>query len=336
MEMLPESQLYVDIFVTHFKRISDKKTGPPSPLIPAATLPAMDEGPVGPTDTPETLYPPTPTYVRSGLKSRSNSVESVDSLSSTRDHNYVDLTYYSAEYGDEERDSADPDLYRQNYILDLTNFEGENDAAISGEDALNRRVMKTGKAKRAKTRKAKKANTARRELSDRADENRGRPGWRHSKEVSGDYLLPGSHGDRRRSFTGSTHTVDVPGSQPGSRPSSRPPSRSGSPNPDARRRPLSEQLSTEDMFKRSASPFAKEFGIDNDQASIRELMVDKEDTVRLELDERELRDVSFASEHARAGRPKFDEIIAHEVGRADGAIIVTCKPFYVFPLVQYY
>jgi hypothetical protein len=40
--------------------------------------------------------------------------------------------------------------------------------------------------------------------------------------------------------------------------------------------------------------------------------------------------VSFASEHARAGRPKFDEIIAHEVGHADGAIIVTCACLMIF------
>jgi hypothetical protein len=327
MEMLPGSQLQVDIFVTHFKRVSEKKAAPPSPLLPAATLPAVDDEPAGPTDTPETLYPPTPRYTRSGLKSRSSSVDSVDSLSSGKDNHFVDLTYYTSEYGDEERDTADPDVYRQNYIVDLTNFEGENDAAIAGEDMLNRRVMKTGKARRAKTRKATKAAAAKRDVSDRAGEHRGRSGWRHSKDVSGDHLQPGSYSDRRRSFSGSTATltnVDAP--DLGGRPSSRP----GSPHGDKPRRP--EHLDPDDpVFKRAPSPFAKEFGVSNDEASIRELMIDAEDTVRLELDERELHDVSVVSEHARAGRPKFDEIFAHEVGRADGAIIVTCKRFTFSP-----
>jgi hypothetical protein len=160
--------------------------------------------------TPETLYPPTPNYVRSRLKSRSSSVESVDSLSSGRDHNYVDLTYYT--------------------------------------------------------------DAARRDVGERSGENSGRPSFNHSKDVSGEHLHPGMLGDCPSSSSPTLAHADSPGSRPSSRPASRAVSLEG------HRRPLSEHLDMDDM-KRAPSPFAKEFGVSNDQASIRELMIDTEDMI---------------------------------------------------------
>ena len=47
--------------------------------------------------------------------------------------------------------------------------------------------------------------------------------------------------------------------------------------------------------------------------------------LRLELDDREMDDVSVVAELARPGRPKLDRILADEVQRSKGALIVGCE-----------
>jgi hypothetical protein len=346
LDIVPGSSLQIDIFVTHFKRLSDMKAGPPSPLMPAMSLP-MDTPSIDPSET-EALYPPAPRFARQqGSGSRSSSVDSTGSAPDT--NSYVDLTYYTSEYGDEERDVNDPDVYRQNYILDLTNFEGDNDAAIFGEDTFNRRVMKTGKARRAKTRKATNAESARRELDQRAphpppkQEGRGRVGWPgRSQESSGEWLSPGSHDEQRRSP--SALRTDLPsgsGSGPHSASGSRSGSRPGSPMttvvqhtppdpPDAhsmKQRTLSDKFldSHDPKLIRAPSPYAHEFGLTGEGASLRGLVTECEENVRLDVDDQELRDVAVVSEHARPGKPKLDRILADEVQTANGSVIVACK-----------
>lgn len=70
------------------------------------------------------------------------------------DDAFVDLTYYTGEFGDEENDiGAIPLSERENYTLDLTNFDGDNDESLPGERQLNRKVQKQGKKLREKSRK---------------------------------------------------------------------------------------------------------------------------------------------------------------------------------------
>lgn len=47
--------------------------------------------------------------------------------------------------------------------------------------------------------------------------------------------------------------------------------------------------------------------------------------VRLELDESELADIGVVAERARPGKPRLDRILADEVERSKGAIIVGCE-----------
>jgi hypothetical protein len=47
--------------------------------------------------------------------------------------------------------------------------------------------------------------------------------------------------------------------------------------------------------------------------------------VKLDFDERELHDVAIVAEYARPGRPKLDRLLADEVERAKGSIIVACE-----------
>jgi hypothetical protein len=306
------------------------------PSVSLAALAAAPEKPYsqgGAADS-EVFLPPQPKYARSGLASRSSSVDSTDSMSMhSGESGYVDLSEQVPEYGDEERDPNDPEMATQNYVLDLTNFEGDDDAAIPGEDMFNRRIMKTGKARRRKTRKAAKAESARRDLQERAGsgETRGRPGFQHSHSSSGDFLTPGAAHERR--YSASTIDSDMlPISRPGSRPPS-PPGDTASIASHATYVGGEHRKSySEDMVRAPSPAFAKEFGLSNDQESLRSLVVDAEDTVKLEVDDRELHDVSVVSEHARAGRPKFDKILAAEMEIATGSIIVACESLLRFLL----
>jgi hypothetical protein len=69
-------------------------------------------------------------------------------------------------------------------------------------------------------------------------------------------------------------------------------------------------------------------GVDWDAESGRHLVARPERTpsmeLRLELEDNELDDVHFVSECARPGKPKIDRILADEVEKSSGSVIVGC------------
>ncbi|KAJ4000746.1 hypothetical protein F5050DRAFT_1728597 [Lentinula boryana] len=133
MAMIPSPGLDVDIFVTNFKPLPAKNVSSP------------------PTNTDQGLSVPTPSYARSKWTS---SEESTLYDSDGADDAFTDLSYYTNEFGDEENDIGSiPFSERENYTLNLTNFEGDNDESLPGERQLNRKVQKQGKKLRAKSRK---------------------------------------------------------------------------------------------------------------------------------------------------------------------------------------
>ncbi|KAJ3909325.1 amino acid permease-domain-containing protein [Lentinula edodes] len=94
---------------------------------------------------------PNPTYARS---KRNSPEQSTLYDSDGADDNFVDFNYYTDTFGDEENDiSFIPLSEREDYTLNLTNFEGDNDDSLPGERQLNRKVQKQGKKLRAKSRK---------------------------------------------------------------------------------------------------------------------------------------------------------------------------------------
>lgn len=341
MDMVPPPGLEINIFVTNFKSIPDKRR-------------SQIDIPYNPIES-EGLVPPTPGYVRP-THSRSSSADSTTSLDGLK---YVDLDYFTGEYGDELGVHSDVD--RENYILDLTNFDGDNDTRLPGEDAINRRVMKDGKLRRAKTREA--ARAAKKAFEEGAtddvnrDESRGRSGYKTHKrgQPSADSLMPQvPHGRRSRlsSEIDLRSTLDVSPertepywtqynvqSPPSRRVSqvSRPGSYleadglnlSRAPSPSRRVSQVSRPgsyLEAEGLnLSRAPSPF-KELDPNSDAYSVRGLverdMISGE--IRLDVDKQEMKDVSVVAEHARPGKPKLDRIIADEVLQARGPIIVAC------------
>jgi hypothetical protein len=337
MSLVPPPGLQVDIFVTHHKSLYEAYVAPtPRPAPPLHSN----------ADETETLVPPSADFTRP--QSRASSV---DGRSSPNRLSYVDLSYFTREYGDEERSIGDTNTVHQNYILDLTNFDGDNDAPLPGEEDLNRRVMKTGKHRRAKSRKAN-ASAAKQSssdlqvpLPDESQESRGRPKYQAHRlsQQPAEHRSETPKADRRRSSLSylSNTSVDLDdksrgGSHEGSDGHSNrlssyhslTPSWSTSLSvPESRPKSFSEY---DDLIpSRPGSLFIREWDASSDATSYRALIGKGAhgDDLRLQVDKQEMRDVSMVSEHARPGKPKIDHILAYEVEKSQGSTIVGCELF---------
>jgi hypothetical protein len=317
MEMIPPPGLEINIFVTNFKSIPDKRYSYTPSMVPPNSADS------------DSLLPPAPGYVHN--HHRSGSADSIASVDEPQ--KYVDLSYYTA-YGDEDRVDSSAD--GENYILDLTNFDGENDTKLPGEEAVSRRVMKDGKLRRAKTREA--ARAAKQAFEDGADgethhDARGRPGHRRS-QPSADSLLPHSRTGRHSRLSSEIDlrsTLEVsPEREPWSQYNTqRPLSRGPSFATTRSQRPTSYV----EGLDHSRAPSPSRDLEPNSDASIRGL-VERDSIsgeIRLEVDKQEMKDVSVVAEHARPGKPKLDRIIADEVLQSRGPVIVACE----FPIRSY-
>jgi hypothetical protein len=338
MSIIPSPGLQVDIFVTHHKSLYDS-------YIAAAPRPAPPLHPDG--DETESLVPPSTNFTRPYSRA-----SSADGRSSPSRLSYVDLSYFTGEYGDEERNIGDANLVHQNYILDLTNFDGDNDAPLPGEEALNRRVMKTGKHRRAKSRKTNASATAKQGSGDpplpplpdgTGQERRGRPTYQ-AHRLSQQQTEQRAHtpkADYRRSYlsvpstdlddrsTGGSHEgSDGPSRRPSSHHSLAPSWSSSLSAPESRPKSFSGLSEYDGLIpSRPGSPFTRERDATPDSTSYRALIGKGAhgDDLRLQVDEQEMRDVGMVSEHARPGKPKIDRILAYEVEMAQGSTIVGCE-----------
>ena len=149
MTMIPAPELQVDIFVTNVKY---------------APKPAPDLQRV-PSDN-ASLAPPAPQFARHGTpKGRPSSTASVDSDYESDAESFVDLSYYTGEFTEQ-----DGELGHQEHVLDLTNFEGDDDTAMPGETQFNQSVKREGKLRRqASQRAANLLNPKKKKRESRSD-----------------------------------------------------------------------------------------------------------------------------------------------------------------------
>ncbi|TFK89134.1 hypothetical protein K466DRAFT_487441 [Polyporus arcularius HHB13444] len=150
-DLLPGPELQIDIFVTNVKPVADSK--PPQPSrVSFAPPPSKDK---------DELEPPRPGFaVNSRPVSRASSFESEDSA----DDSDVDLSYYTGNV------QEDGELGHEEDILDLTNFEGDNDTRMPGEAQFNLSVKQEGRSRRATSRRISTAFFAKQELLHRASQ----------------------------------------------------------------------------------------------------------------------------------------------------------------------
>jgi len=318
--------LQVDIFVTKFKPIAAKEPLE-SPFLQVPQRPHFAPEPV----FSEGLQPPHPSFARGSLPLYSGSSDSLEAYHS--DQSDVDLTYYTGEYED-PIPPKDLGLAHDSHILELTNFDGDNDTALPGENILSRQVKKEGKLRRAQLRKV----TAKTQLEERTVR------LLDSGNLGG--AVNGSSATSRRSMdkplkisTNSDNTWSeiLPGSTNVSpfSPYGDSPTRSwqsypetiispGSP-PTGRKGATSSLYSTSTWDNRSEAgsyrsllPFSAPDGSFDD--------------IQFDVSEEEAQDINVIAEYARPGKPKLDRILADEVEQSRGPIVVACKahPFLTF------
>ncbi|KAI0950594.1 hypothetical protein AcW1_005733 [Taiwanofungus camphoratus] len=330
MAMVPPSELQVDIFVTNIK---------PSPITqpqPKPSLSALKQS----SPSSESLTPPAPRFARESRRPerqqshahvRSDSVSSTDDSDAEND-SFVDLSYYTGDYVEDRGE-----LGHEEHVLDLTNFEGDDDTALPGETQFNAQVKREGKLRRANTKRRSAVISAKQELEDRVEGqiHRDRPS---TQLMSGKKLEPvdeSYHPDSSPSkfdtnmyspSSSRTPTSAVPllgesSKLPFSQAS---PDVPGSLNPVGPASPPGPPTT----ISRPASSYSQMSGW-SEVHSLAALVSEGEagrsgEQLRLEHDEQELQDVGIVAEHARPGKPKLDRILADEVERAKGPIIVGC------------
>lgn len=319
--MVPPNELQIDIFVTNAK--------PMMSALNARRIPA------------DTLAPPTPRFVIEDVSPRTRSEKKGHSPSSsiassdTEDEDgMVDLSYYESDVANEERG----ELGHDEHILDLTNFEDDDDTALPGEAALSLAVREEGKQRRSIWRRTM-ALGGKHEADPRAsfygtgarssmhflsegpatpamqslalpavpEASSSRVQLHMSSPLSASTVTPTSAhpllGEGASHFTfppTSTRPTSPPGN--GKRVSFAQ-SRAESPRPESALSHFSDTHSLAALVHEAAA----------------------EEKIRLDLGEEDLVDISMVADRARGGRPNFHKILADEVEQSKGSVIVGCE-----------
>lgn len=331
LEILPpdaSDALEMNIWVTNYQPPKELK----APLMPV--LPRTDSA--VDSDVDNELAPPVPQFAR---KARPLSVGSEDSVDSDVSVDSITDLYFGSDEeskkwtsgGEGARNADESSLGHETHVLDYTNFDGDNDDPLPGENQLSRKLKKEGKLRRAKTRKTEKALAAKLELEERvasahitrppADSNNGQGSFETNHRqnrmstVSSAPLLAGSPPQSPSSpslyspFADQSLSSRLGGSTPYLDPST--------PGDATKRRsirPLSIASSsyTTATFDAQSSRWQEPFGASADATG-------------LTIDPQEIQDLRFVSEVARPGKPKLDRILADEVERSKGRVVVACK-----------
>lgn len=292
--LVPPESIQLDLFVTNYN--------PPVPQ------PLDSKGATDPmaSSTIDTSFSPTSIEVKGIALDETDLIDA-----QMAEDDYVDLSYYTGDY------TENGELGHEEHRLDLTNFDGDNDDRVRGENTLNRAVKKEGTIRRAITRKKKTT--------------------RRSKRASELGTLPDL----------STVLADIDEQQlsPPTRP------RAGSTTPgddpvrDRQKAAKSSRLSVQSIAlptQRASSPAGGDMSgygegymghakrmstasLATQASSMQALIRETMDEPQLELGEQEMRDISVMAEFARPGRPKVDLILRDEVAMANGRIVIACE-----------
>ncbi|KAL1747574.1 hypothetical protein HDZ31DRAFT_31801 [Schizophyllum fasciatum] len=302
MEMVPPPALEVSMFVTGAVqplppvKVPKDKADTLSPKSHASHLPSPlsastsnDASPYTPSTSP-------------GPSEYADVAEAYDS--------YVDLSYYTGEFGDEE---SRPGAPGENYTRDLTDFEGDeggDSRRLSGEARLSRRVQRAGRRLRAQSRVLRMSTSGLKDVMP--DEDGRMPDAAHlaqarqrlgSRESTAELL--GGDSELAYARASKIGEVDL---------GTLPPRISMAP-------PLPALIEDSDDERsvygpdRPSTPWSA-FG---DEKHLLE-----GDGPQLYVGSEELHDVARVSEFARPGKPRIDRILADEVERSRGSVVVAC------------
>ncbi|KAI0306451.1 hypothetical protein B0F90DRAFT_1808149 [Multifurca ochricompacta] len=301
----PPESLQLDLFVTNFNPSLSHTLGP---------------GDVGSMVTP--TVPNTSSFVASSPRYEDTGVylDQDDFIEAENpDGDYVDLSYYTGEYNESG------ELGHEEHQLDLTNFDGDNDDQMPGETTLNRALKKEGTIRRALTRKVKGSHIIKRSLQEGHVFGSTKPLNSPAPLGETSHVLPSSFryldDAASLSYDNFVRPQLSPRSSRVSILSDAPPTPQA-PSPikiwDTSGYGDRSKEGLQDWKRRSTSSAISQAS--SMQALIREVSGE----LKLELGDKEMRDISIMAEFARPGRPKLDLILQDEVGRAGGRIVVAC------------
>ncbi|KZT67745.1 hypothetical protein DAEQUDRAFT_728741 [Daedalea quercina L-15889] len=324
MTMIPAPELQVDIFVTNVKSNPGLKPGPALRRVPSDN---------------DVLAPPAPQFARQAYPSpnmRPASVASVDSDYESEPESFVDLSYYTGEFNEQSGE-----LGHEEHVLDLTNFEGDDDTAMPGESQFNQSVKREGKLRRAASQRAANLKSKKKQRRDSRNDYyppaqaQGSSVRLVGRNLSDDMSTTSLQQQRPDALLPLPTDVD-----PSTSARSPTPARPFSPtSPLSMQSPHSTLVpnsSTSTLLGLSDSPNpnpkrSSEMSGWSEAGSLAALITEVDvpksksgEHIKLELDEQEIQDVGFVAEHARPGKPKLDRILADEVQLAKGAIAVGC------------
>ncbi|KAG2753223.1 hypothetical protein P692DRAFT_20723005 [Suillus brevipes Sb2] len=319
LSLVPSSALQIDIFITNFKPIALKESDLPPLQVPQRPL--FTSEPVHFED----LQPPHPSFARGGPSfPRSDSNDS-----SENSEGDVDLSYYTGESGDPMIPEEDIGLTHESHILELTNFDGDDDTALPGEHNLSRKVKKEGKLRRAQSRQVANERTVRlleptnRPSNMQLAANRV-SAFSATSGLSTDRLLPLTINTDKRWSDISMDTFASPTSMYSDSPtrgrySTYPESHfslSNRPSPMGRAGASTSMYSTSSWEGQSDAGSSRGLLSSTPDGTL--------DSIHFHISEEEARDINVVAEHARPGKPKLDRILADEVEQSEGSVMVAC------------
>lgn len=240
-------------------------------------------------------------------------------------------------YGGGSAEGEGDELGHETHVLDYTNFDGDDDTPLPGENRLSRKLIKEGKLRRAKSRRTTKALEAKEALEKKAQRGKSPPppdereqersdrySRRASSMLSTEPLLASAHasglspiGSPPSSFA-LTHT-------PASSSASTLPGGAGSSGGNVR---WAENVNDpRERERESLITLNNDNNVGGNSSRVGGLV----------LDAQEARDLQAVAEWARPGKPKLARILADEVEAAAGRVAVACESrfrhFFSFLLV---
>lgn len=277
-ETVSTSALQINIFVTN---VPD----PRPPLLPGAG------------ESSSKLEPPTANFARQGAQP-STTDSSFENISHSQDASYYDqdVTDILDMYGD---------LGHETHVLDLTNFDGEDDTHLPGEQQLSSRIRKEGKRRREKSRLSMAPMLA------------------MGTQRQTDYASPRSPGVHSALLSGKRLSGSPTGSTFHQKQTSDP-LREDIESQPSFQTPMQSQL----RFQMDSPSFSRggETPVSDDGHSTWRGF-DPRRMTRFDMDEVEADDTPVVAELARPGRARIDRILADEASMASGSMIVACKLF---------
>ena len=269
--------------------------------------------------TPDTSFSPAqPTVEVTGVP-----LDQTDILDAQMpDDDYVDLSYYMGDY------TENGELGHEEHQLDLTNFDGDNDDRVRGENTLNRTVRKEGTIRRAITRKRKTMRRSKR-ASEAFDSKSGTLSDLPTVHEAIQELQSPPGRPRADSTTSSADPI---GRRHAAARSSLLSISSIAPPMQRAPSPVGWDTSGygDDIAGSRQSKRMSMVSLVSQASSMQALMREAMEEPQLELGEQEMRDINVMAEFARPGRPKVEMILREEVNMADGRVVVACELTYSY------